>query len=214
MTTTTDMYYEITGWKNDIIVISNTGHLYETEGGISLTNIKFTYTSEPKALEDAVAKNPNSAAEANETQEEVQYDLGSVYMTGEAVNLTLQTLNTPEEEPVPEYQPATFKPDYMLVKLSRDRIRLGDRVLLTVYTGSDVEALTVNGTQVTRCTYSRWTDTKIWIIELSADTVGEWDISVVAWNAAGEFSEPVTRRLTVGDNQGGLSDSRKDWIYH
>ena len=45
--TATDMYYDLTGWKGDIIVISNTGDKYNTSGIISITNIKSTYTSDP-----------------------------------------------------------------------------------------------------------------------------------------------------------------------
>lgn len=36
--TTTDMYYDLTGWKKDIIVISNTGDRYGTTGIISLSS--------------------------------------------------------------------------------------------------------------------------------------------------------------------------------
>ena len=42
--TASDMYYNITGWKDDIIVITNTGA--EGSGVLSVTNIKITYTEE------------------------------------------------------------------------------------------------------------------------------------------------------------------------
>ncbi|MBR4863368.1 MAG: VWA domain-containing protein [Oscillospiraceae bacterium] len=42
--TASDMYYNITGWKDDIIVITNTGT--EGSGVLSVTNIKITYTEE------------------------------------------------------------------------------------------------------------------------------------------------------------------------
>ena len=50
--TATDMYYDLSAWKNDIIVISNTGTKFENnqnvDGIISITNIKSTYTSNPE----------------------------------------------------------------------------------------------------------------------------------------------------------------------
>ena len=50
--TATDMYYDLTAWKNDIIVISNTSNKFEStqdmDGVISITNIKSTYTSNPE----------------------------------------------------------------------------------------------------------------------------------------------------------------------
>ncbi|MEE0884340.1 MAG: hypothetical protein U0L59_03835, partial [Faecalimonas sp.] len=87
ISTTTDMYYDLTGWKNDIIVISNTGNRYNTTGVISVTNIKSTYTSDP-----------NAVSGASETGEEVTY----MYMTAAATTLTLRTLNTPVEDMTPE----------------------------------------------------------------------------------------------------------------
>ena len=96
--TTTDMYYDLTGYKNDIIVISNTGNLYDTNGVISLTNIKFTYTSAPEA-EAAEASVMSLSVEDEVFEEPV---LGSVYMTPAAATLTLRSLNAAAEEETPE----------------------------------------------------------------------------------------------------------------
>ena len=71
--TTTDMYYDLTGWKNDIVVISNTGDKFGTDGIISITNIKFTFTSDP-----------NEGIEPT----------GFFRMTPNAAALTLRTLNS------------------------------------------------------------------------------------------------------------------------
>ena len=100
VSSTTDMYYDLTGWKNDIIVISNTGNRYGTDGIISLTNIKSTYTTDPNGTVTAGEEGPGIPAEGK---------LGSkttLYMTPAAAALTLRSLNfanggTPEE-PVPE----------------------------------------------------------------------------------------------------------------
>ena len=99
--TTTDMYYDLTGWKNDIIVISNTGDLYNTTGIISLTNIKSTYNS-----------NPNEAATVSEVDtygistvsmdQELSSNETYMYMTPAAATLTLRTVNAPVEEETPD----------------------------------------------------------------------------------------------------------------
>ncbi len=88
--TTTDMYYDLTGWKNDIIVISNTGDRYNTTGIISLTNIKSTYTSNPKEVTVA------------SLEEELSNNETEVYVTRGMATLTLRALNAVEpEESVP-----------------------------------------------------------------------------------------------------------------
>ncbi|MBR2888850.1 MAG: glycoside hydrolase family 88 protein [Oscillospiraceae bacterium] len=229
LSTTTDMYYDLDPWKDAIIVISNTGNRPEngTEGIISLTNIKFTYTQDPKENTGDTVSGPQTGENASgangiqavdETQEP---ELGYVYMTKEAAEATIQILNSPdyhgdsEQIPQPEPEPEpTFKPRFMLVKLSRDWVRVGNRVLVTVLTGPDVENLVVNGQVVTRCTYSRWSRTKTWIIEIPAEAVGTLEISVVAYNADGEWSEPVLRTVTVRDAKVNPGEDRRDWIYH
>lgn len=97
--TATDMYYDLTDWKNDIIVITNTG----ASGIISLTNIKSTYTENPNGT--AVANEDfgiDLASEADETTEVLSVNETTVYMTPEAAVLTLRALNTPVVEETPE----------------------------------------------------------------------------------------------------------------
>ena len=94
--TTTDMYYDLTEWKGDIIVISNTGNRDGTTGIISLTNIKSTYTSNPNGTETTGITTSTEGAPptaANET---------SVYVTPAAVRLTLRSLNNEVEGPASE----------------------------------------------------------------------------------------------------------------
>ncbi len=96
--TTTDMYYDITGYKGDIIVISNTGNKYGTNGIISLTNIKSTYTEEPNGDTPQVQtlslrESSTPAYGGNEV---------SLYMTPAAAALTLRSLNGEIEETEPE----------------------------------------------------------------------------------------------------------------
>ena len=116
ISTTTDMYYDITGYKNDIIVISNTGDDYKTTGVISITNIKSTYTSDPNAdpntgimttsLDELDETTETEVTAANET---------TIYMTASAATLTLRSLNyveeTPEATEPEETEPETTEPE-------------------------------------------------------------------------------------------------------
>ena len=101
--TSTDMYYDLGTWKNDIIVITNTSS--EDSGAIvSLTNIKATYTENPG----------NGAVLASEDPVEETTNLVYAYMTPAAATLTLRSLNAPavEEEEVPETNvPETTVPE-------------------------------------------------------------------------------------------------------
>lgn len=72
LNTATDMYYDMSSWKKDIIVITNTGNRYNTAGVLAISNIKTTYTSAPVA----VAEEP------------------VLYMTRSAAMLTLRRMNT------------------------------------------------------------------------------------------------------------------------
>ena len=93
--TTTDMYYDLTGYKGDIIVISNTGK-NNTDGIISLTNIKSTYTSNPNATTFGLSRM------ASGEDEEVVNNETSIYMTPKAATLTLKSLNAPVEDETPD----------------------------------------------------------------------------------------------------------------
>ena len=97
--TTTDMYRDLTDWRHDIIVISNTGNRYNTTGVISVTNIKSTYETEPQMTDGTTP------------------ELAYMYMTPRTAMLTLRALNTPNVEEVPEEttpvapQPGVVTPD-------------------------------------------------------------------------------------------------------
>ena len=107
--TTTDMYYDLTGWKSDIIVISNTGDEHETEGIISLTNIKSTYTSDPNGAQTASEMQTydlRTMAVEESAEEDVAAGETTIYMTPAAATLTLRALNAPAvEEPETPVEP-------------------------------------------------------------------------------------------------------------
>ena len=91
--TTTDMYYDITGYKNDIIVISNTG-----SGILSITNIKSTYTSAP-------------APEGQNAHEPAEV---SIYMTPKAAELVLNAMKPEPVNPFADIQKEQFFYDSVL----------------------------------------------------------------------------------------------------
>lgn len=115
VSTTTDMYYDITGWDGDIIVIANAGAADDANAGIiSLTNIKSTYTSDPNGTNTAqvqtlsLAENTAPVFGSHETY---------IYMTPAAATLTLRSLNgsaeedTPDETVPEETTPETTEPE-------------------------------------------------------------------------------------------------------
>ena len=104
--TTTDMYYDLTDWKNDIIVISNTGNREgnNTTGIVSLTNIKSTYTSNPYATVTTSEEAAYGLSTASVDTEEVNNNETYMYMTPEAATLTLRSVNTPMEEETPDVE--------------------------------------------------------------------------------------------------------------
>ena len=97
--TTTDMYYDITTWKNDIIVISNEG---EDGSIISLTNIKATYKTNPNEAVVANEGDDNNGITVASEEVEISSKVVGVYMTPNAATLTLRTLNASDEEEIPE----------------------------------------------------------------------------------------------------------------
>ena len=78
------MYHDITGYKDGIIVITNTGD----SGIISLTNVKSTYTENPNGDSVNVPAQPENHQEQPGTWSRVR-----LYMTPAAANLALSALN-------------------------------------------------------------------------------------------------------------------------
>ncbi len=118
----------------------------------------------------------------------------------------------PTEPDIPE-EPEFFEPGKLNVYLSSSSVKVGNSVVVTVTTSADVQYLTVNGKAITRCVYSRWTGTKTWVVTVDADTVGEMEIDVVAYNAAGLASETVTNTVTVTGNSGSLLEKLFGWLF-
>ena len=104
--TTTDMYYDITAWRGDIIVISNTGDA-TTGGIISITNIKATYKSNPNGtMVTDETEDPNAGITTASAEDELAgTNEVYAYMTPRAATLTLRALNAPANEEPEQTEP-------------------------------------------------------------------------------------------------------------
>ncbi len=212
--TTTDMYYDLTGWKNDIIVISNTGDQHNTKGVISITNIKSTYTSDPNAQSDAAAASAMSANAGkgiaaagmmNTMALEEQFET-YVYMTPAAAALTVDALNAQfrqEQEPdVPEQTepeetlPEPFVPKLFHVKLNKTQVKVGQKVLVQVTTSADVESVSINGVQVSKFTGGR-SGNRTWKMMVETQEIGTMQIQVICYDESHTASDANTQVVKV-----------------
>lgn len=184
LTTATDMYYKLEDISDgDIVVIANGS----SENGVllSLTTLKITYNAKPT---------PENSAQ--------------IVVDGDVVNeapvMLTAMLNT---QPEPDPEPEVFVPERFEASWNRSSVKVGQKATLTVKTSTDVDTITVDGVTVTnyRTRTQRtgwgWNATKVTYREftytITAAEVGTLDYSVVAINADGVNSEPVTAALTV-----------------
>ena len=195
--TATDMYYDLSGWKGDIIVISNTGNIQpegsKTTGVIAITNIKSTYKTNPNAAA------PQSGDDTMQTE-----NLTRIYMTPAAANVVLDALNakddvqTPDEPIVPDVPEITevFEPELFHVKLNKNEIKAGQKVLVTVTTSADVEYVMINGEKITKF-IGGGTGNRTWKLNVTGERVGNMTVEVVCCNSKGIASEAVTEKVKV-----------------
>ena len=182
MATTTDMYYDLTGWKDDIIVISNTGNRYGTDGIISITNIKITQKPVQTASETG-----------NEPQ---NLTTPYIYMTAAAAELTVNALNKMGQQDAVSREPEIFAPELFNVKLNKTEVTVGQKVLVQVTTSADVECVSINGVQVSTYTTGS-TGNRTWKLMVEAARTGELQIQVVCYNEFYTASEAKTQTVTV-----------------
>lgn len=90
--TATDMYYDLTEWKNGVIVITN-----ESESILSLTNLKYTYY-----------KADDHASVVEEVEEVVE---AYAYMTAADVEMVLRVLNAPAVNETVPTEPEVTEPE-------------------------------------------------------------------------------------------------------
>ena len=192
--TATDMYYDITDLaksNNGTVIITNA----DTAGDsiLSLTQLKVTYTAEPTETELA------SLAILTETEKQQVVQM-------------VRAMYAPVE-------PEVFAPERFEASWNRSTAKVGQRATLTVKTSTDVDVITVDGVTVTnyRTRTQRtgwgWNATKVTYREftytITATEAGTLDYSVVAVNADGVSSEPITAALTV---QAVQRPQRPSWL--
>ena len=189
------------------MVITNTGTA--EDGILSITNIKVTYKSaHTDGIDNSFFTTTQEATEAAVA----------------ALLLMKQPPAEPEEpvpettEPVPETtlpeEPAepVFDPRRFDVYLSDSEVKVGSEVIVTVYTGRDVEYITINGVKVTEYSGGRYSNTRSWMVRIEAEDVGEMEIAVVGYNSESLASDPVVKTVTVTEQYTGIIDIVRDLI--
>ena len=104
--------------------------------------------------------------------------------------------------PVEVEEEVIFEPEYFTAKWKTSRFI--KKSVLTVTTSEDVEAITVNGVEITEYRLVRewrfWpsvTYKRVWTYEEKINTAGTYTYEVVAYSADGTASEPLVTELTV-----------------
>lgn len=104
--------------------------------------------------------------------------------------------------PVEVEEEVIFEPEYFTAKWKAGR--LNKKSVLTVTTSEDVEAITVNGVEITEYRLVRqwrfWSSVtykRVWTYEEKIKTAGTYTYEVVAYSADGAASEPLVTELTV-----------------
>lgn len=141
-------------------------------GILSLTNLKITFTDKPGST---------IALTAPTVEEQTA-----------AVKSVRALFAAPEQ---------TFEPEHFTAKWSRN-VRKGGTATLTVKASADVEAITVNGEEIT--VYTTKTARSFWgsketyhVFTYRVMNAATADYSVCAVNADGAVSDPITATLTV-----------------
>ena len=141
-------------------------------GILSLTNLKITFTDKPGST---IALTAPTAEEQT------------------AAVMSVRALFAAPEQ--------TFEPEHFTAKWSRN-VRKGGTATLTVKASADVEAITVNGEEITA--YTTKTARSFWgsketyhVFTYRVTNAATADYSVCAVNADGVVSDPITATLTV-----------------
>ena len=173
----TEMYYNL-GVTNSTVTITN-----NSEGILSLTNLKITFTAKQNSTVTLAALSDEEQANA--------------------VAAVRALFAAPEPDPEPE----TFEPQRFDVSWNRSTVKVGQKATLTVKTSEDVAAITVDGVTVdtyrtrTQRTGWGWNAKKVtyhvFTYTVTAAEAGALDVSVAAVNAEGVSSAAVTATLTV-----------------
>lgn len=186
ISTATDRYYSIGSYLNsateNTIIFRNAG------GGIvSLTNLKVTFT-----------ENPGTLTVKNLLVMDTQTAEGALNMLRpDAVEEEIPESTVPEEtEPEITEPEETLSAD-LQVNIREKTVKVGSSIVVKATTSSDVDALTVNGQQITHYTENRRTGVRTWTITVKAEEAGDLYIEVSAYSAKGQVLETAVQQITV-----------------
>ena len=172
----TDRYYSILSHvpagNTHTIKFQNVG-----EGILSITNIKFTYTSEPT--------------------EEI-----SIGITKASAGAVLMMMNASAEESEPE---VVLDAD-LEVSIRNKNIKVGSNVVVKATTSADVAYLMVNGQKVTKYSENKNSGERSWSVNIKATEVGAFGIEVTAYGAEGEILETATETVEVTAKNGTVKE--------
>ena len=147
-------------------------------GILSITNIKITFTEKP-----------------SETDATGLLSIDGVAATNAIKSLSYVTPST-----------ANFIPENMDIRFNRTNAEVGNNIVVTVTTSSDVKDLIVNGKIATNKTTSYLTGETTWSFTVPVEDNGSLKVTVVGYDANGEYSVPYSESITVVNMSGDQSD--------
>lgn len=205
ISTATDLYYSIGSYlsktASNTITFQNTE---DSEGILSLTNLKITFENAEsvKEVKNLVFTTPETAGFAlrmlrtpvvEETPEPTEPEVTEPEETEPEVTEPEETEPEATEPTEPE---ETLDAD-LQVSIRNKNVKVGSTVVVMATTSRDVDALTVNGVEVTKYVESRFTGKRTWTTTVKAAEAGDMDIAVTAFSAEGRALDTVNETVTV-----------------
>ena len=205
--TATDMYYSIGNYVElyadsengqdgkTTLTFQNTGD----SGIVSITNLKITFNENPNGVSVGSLMHTDSESAG----------IALMSLRSVAVEETPETETTEPEETEPEVtEPEVTEPEEALdaqlkVSVMNNSVKVGSTVVVKITTSSDVDALTVNGKEISRYTENRFTGVRTWTTTVKASEAGSMDIAVTAYNN-GAALDTVTETIEVSGKTAGV----------
>ena len=176
--TSTDRYYSIKSYVNTsgetVLSIKNTG-----SGILSITNIKLTFNAAPVEKENGISL------------------FAMTRSVADGILLAMNTADNAVEEPeeVPDAE--------LNVSLNKKSVKVGGSVQVKVTTSADVDALSVNGQEITKFKQNNKTGKRTWTVKVTAEEAGDLDIEVIAKSADGKTLDSVVETVEVTAKKSG-----------
>lgn len=205
--TATDMYYSIGNYVElyadsengqdgkTTLTFQNTGD----SGIVSITNLKITFNENPNGVSVGSLMHTDSESAG----------IALMSLRSVAVEETPETETTEPEETEPEVtEPEVTEPEEALdaqlkVSVMNNSVKVGSTVVVKITTSSDVDALTVNGKEISRYTENKFTGVRTWTTTVKASEAGSMDIAVTAYNN-GAALDTVTETIEVSGKTAGV----------